>query len=469
MGDSRNIEENLQGNVDSSQIPNLFGNHGNANNANPANANATNNSSSRVNNHSGQMPPLQVPKKSMLPQMGPPQDAVAMGPLPTKMSPQHQNPNDMNPSANGNTGRKYQCKMCLQIFGSKADLQLHTQIHMRNAKPYKCSQCSKTFANSSYLSQHTRIHLGIKPYRCEICHPFQPQSHSRCHQTDKPYKCNSCYKCFTEEAALLEHIPKHKESKHLKTHICQFCGKSYTQETYLAKHMQKHADRMDKHSSMMNSLVLGPMASVQQFQPDVLWQKAIHAKVVENVANMGDEHGGPNSSVAAMAAVVASSQRRGGGGMDTSLQTHLMDPSRLGQQVDSEQENRMNSNNNQSCDRNDLMSSSQGLYDSQPSMTIANNNNGVKSSSAFTPIQTGLLPITSGGNQLNISGTSSSGRTYFPYADSINFKNSHSSEVKTVASFPNQLISLRQIRSYASMPGIPSVDHPISLKGKGPN
>ncbi|XP_043234684.1 zinc finger protein squeeze-like [Amphibalanus amphitrite] len=183
--------------------------------------------------------------------------------------------------ATNNTGRKYQCKMCPQMFASKADLQMHVQVHMREAKPYKCSQCSKAFANSSYLSQHTRIHLGIKPYRCEICqrkftqlshlqqhirthtgdkpykcrHPgcskafsqlSNLQSHSRCHQTDKPYKCNSCYKCFTDEASLLEHIPKHKESKHLKTQICPYCGKSYTQETYLQKHMQKHADRVDK-------------------------------------------------------------------------------------------------------------------------------------------------------------------------------------------------------------------------------
>ncbi|XP_054269625.1 zinc finger protein rotund-like isoform X2 [Macrosteles quadrilineatus] len=179
------------------------------------------------------------------------------------------------------SGRKYQCKMCPTVFGSKSDLQLHSQLHMREVKPYKCSQCSKTFANSSYLSQHTRIHLGIKPYRCEICqrkftqlshlqqhirthtgdkpykcrHPgcnkafsqlSNLQSHSRCHQTDKPYKCNSCYKCFADEPSLLEHIPKHKESKHLKTHICQYCGKSYTQETYLTKHMQKHAERTDK-------------------------------------------------------------------------------------------------------------------------------------------------------------------------------------------------------------------------------
>lgn len=159
---------------------------------------------------------------------------------------------------------------------------------MREAKPYKCSQCSKSFANSSYLSQHTRIHLGIKPYRCEICqrkftqlshlqqhirthtgdkpykcrHPgcskafsqlSNLQSHSRCHQTDKPFKCNSCYKCFSDEPSLLEHIPKHKESKHLKTHICQYCGKSYTQETYLTKHMQKHSERIDKRPPIPNN------------------------------------------------------------------------------------------------------------------------------------------------------------------------------------------------------------------------
>lgn len=94
-------------------MPNLF-NTNNGSNANNAN-------NGRVNNHGGgpQLPPLQqIPKKSMLgpPQMGPPgQDPVTMGPMPTKMSPQHQSPNDMNPSANGSTGRKYQCKMCPQV------------------------------------------------------------------------------------------------------------------------------------------------------------------------------------------------------------------------------------------------------------------------------------------------------------------------------------------------------------------
>lgn len=83
--------------------------------------------------------------------------------------------------------------LLLQVFGSKAELQLHTQAHMREAKPYKCSQCCKAFANSSYLSQHTRIHLGIKPYRCEICQRkftqlSHLQQHIRTHTGDKPYK-----------------------------------------------------------------------------------------------------------------------------------------------------------------------------------------------------------------------------------------------------------------------------------------
>ncbi|PAV91167.1 hypothetical protein WR25_13479 [Diploscapter pachys] len=156
-------------------------------------------------------------------------------------------------------------------------------MQMREAKPYKCTQCIKSFANSSYLSQHMRIHLGIKPFGpCQFCgkkftqlshlqqhirthtgeKPYKCkyagcekafsqlsnlQSHSRCHQTDKPFKCNSCYKCFTDEQSLLEHIPKHKDSKHLKIHLCPMCGKSYTQATYLQKHLTKHNDRLSRN------------------------------------------------------------------------------------------------------------------------------------------------------------------------------------------------------------------------------
>jgi len=62
----------------------------------------------------------------------------------------------------------------------------------------------------------------------------------RSHMTDRPFRCCSCYKCFSDESALRDHIPKHNETKHLKTKICPVCGKSYAQETYLARHMLRH-------------------------------------------------------------------------------------------------------------------------------------------------------------------------------------------------------------------------------------
>ncbi|RXG67983.1 Zinc finger protein rotund [Armadillidium vulgare] len=370
-------------------------------------------------------PAVSTPSMLIVPQ---PINAVKMPSTPPTIGHNTQN----------NGARKYQCKMCPQIFGSKADLQLHTQYHMREAKPYKCSQCSKAFANSSYLSQHTRIHLGIKPYRCDICqrkftqlshlqqhirthtgdkpykcrHPgcnkafsqlSNLQSHSRCHQTDKPYKCNSCYKCFTDEASLLEHIPKHKESKHLKTHICQYCGKSYTQETYLQKHMQKHAERPDKRPSLAQGL--------RQEHP--YWPK----------------HENPHMDPM---------ETR----MSESCLQSTIDPSRhLAVSANREHQDHRQEELRHTPAH---VSTANMSYDS-----IA-----TKTSSAFTPIQTSMLPI-SGGSQLAMA---SSSQRYFPY-DPIGFQKTHpqmpSMDVKP-NQFPNQLISLHQIRNYAHQPSMGS-------------
>lgn len=346
----------------------------------------------------------------------------------------------------------------LQIFGSKADLQLHTQIHMREAKPYKCTQCSKAFANSSYLSQHTRIHLGIKPYRCEICqrkftqlshlqqhirthtgdkpykcrHPgctkafsqlSNLQSHSRCHQTDKPYKCNSCYKCFSDEPSLLEHIPKHKESKHLKTHICQYCGKSYTQETYLAKHMQKHAERTDKRPPIIGT-GLRPAIHAMAHHQDHYWPKVSPESVI------GDLH-------------------------DRLPHHHHQDYHQV-----------QNSGEMLLPHHRDLENDSRQQTPQPPG-------NHPNSSSAFTPIssisinsissmQHPLNPL----NHLHYPGSHHpASRPYLYEAFNATQKSSPTSSAasavtpgsvvnqNTSSSFPNQLISLHQIRNYAHQPG----------------
>lgn len=346
---------------------------------------------------------------------------------------------------------------------------------MREAKPYKCSQCSKAFANSSYLSQHTRIHLGIKPYRCEICqrkftqlshlqqhirthtgdkpykcrHPgcqkafsqlSNLQSHSRCHQTDKPYKCNSCYKCFSDEPSLLEHIPKHKESKHLKTHICQYCGKSYTQETYLSKHMQKHAERTDKRPPIttgglaalnrnhsLNTPITGATVDHPYWpkvSPDsatslteVMQQHQQHHPQPHHDFSLGGQH--QNNSH-----IELHPHHRG-------LENHRDD---VGEDLVVSRQN-LTGQNHLSVSSTPMINTGGGSYDTSITKTATN--------SAFTPINS-MTPHSLGHHhQL----------AQRPYLyDAISFQNKNVNQ-NPVNSFPNQLISLHQIRNYAHQPG----------------
>ncbi|XP_049806198.1 zinc finger protein rotund-like isoform X1 [Schistocerca nitens] len=497
--------------------------------------------------------------------------------------PQPINASKQAPATNGGPPpRKYQCKMCPQvrgrkragakardgslswpgidhtnpeIFGSKADLQLHTQIHMREAKPYKCSQCSKAFANSSYLSQHTRIHLGIKPYRCEICqrkftqlshlqqhirthtgdkpykcrHPgcnkafsqlSNLQSHSRCHQTDKPYKCNSCYKCFSDEPSLLEHIPKHKESKHLKTHICQYCGKSYTQETYLTKHMQKHAERTDKRPPItgigpdVRNAGLGGGNGNSVADPHPYWPKVSpdtasslveamnqhevcmqhassgglgehhlavshHRSLLEHgsrhVNGSGSDGGGNGGSGNSENLVVIRSQQGGAAGLH---QQHSVAPPAPPPTPTSQSQQQQAT----------VPSSPSSVYGDSTVKTSTT----PSSASAFTPIQSmgGLTQTHHHLNHLNhhqLGIASPPTRPpYIPY-DAIPFPppkvvTSAAGQLSGMGgggvempktgsnTFPNQLISLHQIRNYAHQPSASSLvtgEHLLGLKEKG--
>lgn len=350
---------------------------------------------------------------------------------------------------------------------------------MREAKPYKCSQCSKAFANSSYLSQHTRIHLGIKPYRCEICqrkftqlshlqqhirthtgdkpykcrHPgcqkafsqlSNLQSHSRCHQTDKPYKCNSCYKCFSDEPSLLEHIPKHKESKHLKTHICQYCGKSYTQETYLSKHMQKHAERTDKRPPITTGIGLGLNRNISLNPPHTgivgdhpYWPKVSpdSAASLTDVMQHQPQHPHPHDFG------LPPQHQNNNGHLDIQshhhhrmLENHRDTTTAAGVDVGEDLVV-----NRQPSSTNNLLpppaSTPTAGYDTITKTT---------SNSAFTPINS-MTP------HLNSLGHHPMSQRPYLY-DAISFPNKNVNQAAP-NSFPNQLISLHQIRNYAHQSG----------------
>lgn len=277
---------------------------------------------------------------------------------------------------------------------------------------------------------------GDKPYKCR--HPgctkaftqlSNLQSHSRCHQTDKPYKCNSCYKCYATEQELLEHIPKHKESKHLKTHICQYCGKSYTQETYLTRHMQKHAN--DRNKRLPSTVAPVPVKT----EPDqyTSWGAPV-SRTSELEAR--ERHDNPM----------------------TPLNLHAQSTMHL--QSHEEEALRVS----HALHREDLRHQLENPY---------HDHQGVgKTSSAFTPIgQSQMMAMSPGalGPSQSLMSIPTSSRPYFPY-ESISYPKtpavSHGQmEAKHQPNmFPNQLISLHQIRNYSCMPH--NMDHGLGLKEK---
>lgn len=370
-------------------------------------------------------------------------------------------------------------------------------MHMRETKPYRCSQCSKAFANSSYLSQHTRIHLGLKPYRCEICQrkftqlshlqqhirthtgdkPYKCrhqgcqkafsqlsnlQSHSRCHQTDKPYKCNSCYKCFTDETSLLEHIPKHKESKHLKTHICQLCGKSYTQETYLSKHMQKHTERQEKRSATLSNL-----SGVALNRNLTMAAAAAAGNTPITVASDHPSYW-PKSSPDTVAASLVEAMSQQHHQQQQQQQSQPYDFAGLQQSAAEQLHHRSvlehHNRNGNNDDGEDLVISRQnssalshltghnGVVVSSAAITSAPSYDVITkttTNSAFTPINAAAAAVM--GHQNPLGHIPISQRQYL--YDAISFPNKTINQNVVTNAFPNQLISLHQIRNYAQPNG----------------
>lgn len=430
-------------------------------------------------------------------------------------------------------------------------MQLHTQVHTREAKPYKCSQCTKSFANSSYLSQHNRIHLGIKPYHCDLCQrkftqlshlqqhsrthtgdkPYKCrfancnksfsqlsnlQSHSRSHQTDKPFKCNSCYKCFTDEAALLEHIPKHKDSKHLKTHICQYCGKSYTQQTYLAKHLQKHEERSQKratHGQINNNNNNTIINNVLQIN-DNYWQKNAmnncQASLIECTNNNNNNNSiGINSSQSQLPSSSSQHQQcqlNNNHEMNTSRFDHHTNRLSMSSNISTIPTNgshRLQSdliyNNN-----NTNINTGTGIINSVAGLVESAKNGSPSVFSSIASIPNSTVPVLSGANvrvspylyeSINFNkissgmdavilanggplsslttatttnSTAAAATTIVTAAKKSTAECLTSKTGHTSSSFPNQLIALHQIRNYASMPVPVSItsgnEHPISLK-----
>lgn len=66
------------------------------------------------------------------------------------------------------TGRHFECTICLKTFKSRGDLRAHVRRH-QIVEPYKCDRCDFETLNEEGLAAHAKLHDRNHDYCCHLC------------------------------------------------------------------------------------------------------------------------------------------------------------------------------------------------------------------------------------------------------------------------------------------------------------
>ena len=168
--------------------------------------------------------------------------------------------------------KSVQCKDCLKIFVSQADLELHTckMFDLDDSAKYCCGRCAKAFQSLYYLKQHQQLHdnhnscercgksflsneeleshkglcetlEGIRLYgagKCSICfETFSNSKHFRNHFMlhTHPFQCDKCEKRFLRVGALNSH-----DCEVMAEAACSVCSKTFKNQSNLERHIKEN-------------------------------------------------------------------------------------------------------------------------------------------------------------------------------------------------------------------------------------
>ena len=146
----------------------------------------------------------------------------------------------------------HSCKICSQMFTSRAFLRCHTRVHQKN-NAFKCIKCGNTFINASHLKAHKRqVHKSPRGLKCKTCGKrfFQRSklaSHELTHDAGaETFPCDWCRKRFRGQRSLNRHKLMFHVDEYLQkdklfiqnspTNVCKICGKAYWRKSGLTKH-----------------------------------------------------------------------------------------------------------------------------------------------------------------------------------------------------------------------------------------
>lgn len=113
--------------------------------------------------------------------------------------------------------KQFECDLCGQKFGLKADLGRH-RYRIHESRAFSCDRCGKSFAEQSQLELHIRV----------------------THEEDsRPWECKQCRIRFGRKSSLT----RHEQTVHQRTRFtCRVCNKTYSQKFDAVRHERKMHD-----------------------------------------------------------------------------------------------------------------------------------------------------------------------------------------------------------------------------------
>ncbi|ESO08890.1 hypothetical protein HELRODRAFT_74527 [Helobdella robusta] len=141
------------------------------------------------------------------------------------------------------------CALCFKKFSTFNEYGKHiSEVHNLHG----CHKCPKLFTATSNLNRHMKLHLGIKQYRCQLCHAafarnYYLKQHMNKHisqaagtseeNRDKEISCSLCFKTFSRTDIMKEHRLTHTIS--YKENKCQVCSFISEKKSLLLSHLKK--------------------------------------------------------------------------------------------------------------------------------------------------------------------------------------------------------------------------------------